>query len=98
MAREINRLSARRVATLRKPGYYPDGGNLWLQVSKSGAKSWIFRFTLNRRSREMGLGSLNTFSLVEARSRAADSRKHLDAGMDPIEARNALLQQRQIED
>ena len=98
MAREINRLSARRVATRRKPGYYPDGGNLWLQISKGGAKSWIFRFTLNGRAREMGLGSLDTFSLVEARIRAGDSRKQLDAGIDPIEARKALIQQRRLED
>src|SRR5437764_9463860 len=98
MGREINRLSARRVATLRKPGYYADGGNLWLQVSTGGAKSWIFRFTLNGRAREMGLGSLDTFSLVEARARAGDSRKQLDAGIDPIEARNAQLQQRRLED
>jgi integrase len=98
MARKVNRLSARRVATLRRPGYYPDGGNLWLQVSKGAAKSWIFRFTLNGRAREMGLGSLDTFSLVEARGRAVDSRKQLDGGIDPIEARNALLQQRRLED
>ena len=98
MAREINRLSARRVATVRKAGYYPDGGNLWLQLSTGGTKSWIFRFTLNGRSREMGLGSLDTFSLVEARQRATDCRKQLDAGIDPIEARRARLAQQRLDD
>jgi integrase len=98
MGREIERLSARRVATLRRPGYYPDGGNLWLQISATGTKSWIFRFTLNGRAREMGLGSLDTFPLAEARSRAKDCRKQLDAGIDPIEARNAQRAQRQLED
>src|SRR5437870_12469099 len=97
MSREIERLSARRVATLRRPGYYPDGGNLWLQVSTTCSKSWIFRFTLNGRAREMGLGSLDTFALADARARAKDCRKQLDAGVDPIAARNAQRAQRQLE-
>lgn len=98
MGRQIDRLSARRVATLRRAGYYPDGGNLWLQVSAAGSRSWIFRFTLNARAREMGLGSLDTFPLSEARARAKECRKQLDAGIDPIEARNAQRAQRQLED
>lgn len=98
MARQVNRLSARRVATVRSPGYYADGGNLWLQVSPSGSKSWIFRFTLNGRSREMGLGSVDTFTLTEARERATDCRKQLDAGIDPIETRKAKQTQRRLED
>ena len=58
MARGINRLSARAVDTVKKPGLLADGGGLYLQVSKSGAKSWLYKFMLNGRSREMGLGSL----------------------------------------
>jgi len=45
MARSINRLSARKVATEKKPGLHADGDNLYLQISTGGAKSWIFRFT-----------------------------------------------------
>jgi len=72
---------------------YADGGGLYLQVTGSGrdrvAKSWIFRFTLRGRSREMGLGSLNTFGLAEARERARECRQQLDGGIDPIDARKA---------
>ena len=89
MARGIQRLSALRVEKLKDPGYYADGAGLWLQVTPSGTKSWIFRFMLNGRAREMGLGSLNTFGLAEARAKAADCRKLLHDGIDPIEARNA---------
>src|SRR5262245_37144743 len=44
-----------------KPGYYGDGGGLYLQVSKEyGSRDWVFRFMLNGRVREMGLGSPRT--------------------------------------
>ena len=76
---------------------YGDGGGLWLQVTGTGAKSWIFRFTLKGRSREMGLGSANTFTLAEAREKALACRKLTYEGVDPIESRNALRQDAAIE-
>jgi hypothetical protein len=39
------------------PGKHEDGGGLRLVVSQSGARRWVFRFTLSGRRREMGLGS-----------------------------------------
>lgn len=86
MARETNRLNALTVAKAKRPGMYPDGGGLYLQVSKSGAKSWAYRFMLQGRSREMGLGSLKSVTLAEARVKAAEARKLRTAGVDPIEA------------
>lgn len=44
MGLEINRLTARRVATAIDPGYHADGGGLYLQVTASGTKSWVFRY------------------------------------------------------
>ena len=46
MARGIAKLSARFVATIAKPGYYSDGGGLYLRVTTSGGKSWVFRYML----------------------------------------------------
>lgn len=89
MARSINRLSARAVAALTAKGYYPDGGGLYLQISAAGTKSWIFRFMLAGRAREMGLGPLNTVSLAEARAEAERCRKLARDAIDPIEARAA---------
>lgn len=89
--RNINKLSAAKVSSLNKPGRYGDGGGLWLQVSewKPGAitKAWLFRYMLHGRPREMGLGSLATFSLKEARDRARQCRQMLSDGIDPIETR-----------
>lgn len=88
MARRINQLSAAQVAKEARPGRYGDGNGLWLQVSQFGTKAWIFRFMLNGRARQMGLGSVETFSLKEARERARAARQLLADGVDPIEARN----------
>jgi hypothetical protein len=90
--REFNKLTARLVTNAKKPGLYGDGGGLWLQVAqihKNVTKSWAFRFMLNGRARRMGLGSVNTFSLKEARERARQCRQMLADGIDPIEARLA---------
>jgi integrase len=84
MAREADRLNALEVKRLDKPGYYCDGAGLYLQVSKTGSKSWIMRYTLGGKSCEMGLGSLNAFSLAEARVRAKAQRKLLADGKDPL--------------
>jgi integrase len=87
--RKIHKLNALKVAKESAPGYYADGGGLYLQISGSGSRSWIFRFTLAKRAREMGLGPLSSVSLAQARVLAAGCRRLLSEGVDPIESRNA---------
>ena len=89
MGRPTNRLSRKAVEARKRPGYSCDGGGLYLQTSASRSKSWIFRYARNRKTREMGLGSLDTVSLAQARQKAAEARKLLADGLDPIEARTA---------
>ena len=89
MALNVNKLSALGVSKMTKPGYYGDGAGLYLQVSASGSKSWIFRFTLARKQREMGLGAVHTVDLALARAKAKECRLLLLAGKDPLEARKA---------
>ena len=88
MARRLNRLTAVSVRATDEKGMYHDGGGLYLQVSAGGAKSWIFRFTLDGRAREMGLGPVHAIPLAEARKRAAECRRMRVDGVDPIEARS----------
>lgn len=88
MAGGIEKLSAMKVTRLSKPGYYGDGGGLYLQVSVKSSKSWIFRYERLGREHQMGLGALHTVSLVDARERARQARLSLAAGVDPIEKRN----------
>lgn len=80
MARPTNRLSARFVRTA-PAGYHADGAGLYLLVTAEGTASWVFRFTLNKRKREMGLGAASTFTLAEARERAAAARRLLADGI-----------------
>ncbi|TAA42514.1 tyrosine-type recombinase/integrase [Pseudoxanthomonas winnipegensis] len=89
MGRELFKLSARKVTTTNKPGYYADGGGLYLQVTGTGAKSWVFRYRFGSKRPEMGLGPLHTISLAEARDAAQEARKALLAGTDPLAARRA---------
>ncbi len=89
MARAREKLKPREIEKIKQPGYYADGAGLYLQVSESGSKSWVFRYMLNRRAREMGLGPARVFSLADAREQAAEQRKLRAQGVDPIEARKA---------
>jgi integrase len=86
-ARMIGKLTTVSVRQARRRGLYGDGGGLFLQVSKNGAKSWVFRFKNDGRLRVMGLGPVHTISLLEARELARNCRKLRLDGIDPIEAR-----------
>jgi integrase len=91
MARVIEQLDAVKVRNKRKPGYHVDGGGLYLQVSRTLSKSWIFRYKRDRKRREMGLGSVNAVSLLEARDKALACRKLLDSRIDPIDHRKRQM-------
>ena len=90
MSTSVNKLSARAVANAKTPGLYGDGGGLYLQVSNTGTKSWLFRYKIGGRSRYMGLGSLTTISLAKARELAGECRSLRLQHIDPIDHRNGL--------
>jgi len=79
-------LSARKVATAG-PGRHGDGRGLLLVVRPSGARSWILRYQLGGRRRDLGLGPWPEVSLAEARDRAIAARRLVKAGRDPIAER-----------
>lgn len=97
MRRGPGQLSALVVSRTREPGLYADGGGLYLQVTHADARSWIFRFMLNGRARSMGLGSLHTLTLAEARNKATECRKLCLDGIDPIEARQRVRSAAQLD-
>ena len=72
-----------------KPGMHSDGKGLYLHVGAAGTASWIFRYQLHRRRREMGIGSLSTTPPVEARAKAAALKAKIALGADPLEDRRA---------
>lgn len=81
-------LSWTEVKALQKPGVHRVGQGLYLQVTGAGARSYLLRYRLNGRSREMGLGSFDLVKLADARETAMEHRKLIKQGVDPIEHRN----------
>jgi len=90
MARMVNRLSSLKVAALKTPGLHADGNGLYLQVTDAGSRSWIFRFQIDGKQRNMGIGPLSAVSLAQARQKAVECRSQRAAGVDPIQARDAV--------
>jgi integrase len=86
------KLSGLKVERARGPAVLRDGGGLLLRVEASGSKRWVYRFDLDGRRREMGLGSYPDIGLAEARQRAAACRIQKADGIDPIEARRVRRQ------
>ena len=85
MAGGRQKLSARAAATT-KPGRYGDGGGLYLVVAPTGSRKWVYRFSWNGRVTETGLGSAHDVTLAEARDAAAEKRKMVKAGVNPVQA------------
>src|SRR3546814_7905281 len=74
-----------------KSGSHVDGGGLRLLVKESGAKSWVYRFMLNGRTRDIGLGpaaGVDAIALSAARDLASALRLKVKAGIGPLEERS----------
>ena len=89
MARVTHRLTAIEVANLASKGLYPDGDGLYLRVTATGTKSWIYRYSAGGRLRDMGLGPLASVPLAKARKFAVECRQQRIEGRDPVQARVA---------
>ncbi len=93
MPRKAKELSALEVRRLVNPGRWSVGGvdGLALQVTPTGARSWVLRVVAGVLRREMGLGSFPTVTLTEARDRARKQRALMKEGVDPVAVRRAAL-------
>lgn len=70
-----------------KPGRHVDSRGLCLVVKPSGARTWVLRMQLNGRRHDYGLGSAYDVSLADARTAAADLRRRVRGGFDPVAER-----------
>ena len=86
---ETDLLSAAKIKALKAPGDYLDGRGLYLQVRNETSKSWLLKYSIDNRAREMGLGSAFDFTLAEARDMRDQFRKLAKQGIDPIDHRRA---------
>jgi integrase len=76
-------LNAKKVAAA-PPGRHGDGRGLFLYVKTTGARSWVLRYQVDGRRRDLGLGAYPDVSLAMARERAAQARRLIANGEDPI--------------
>jgi integrase len=83
MARKINRLNARSVATIKECGRHADGGGLYLSISPNGGRRWVFLYRWHGKPTEIGLGSARDVMLARARELAGQARAKLAEGANP---------------
>jgi len=99
MPKIAKELSALEIGRLREPGFHSVGGvpGLAMQVTATGARSWVLRVMVGVRRRDMGLGPFPAVPLALAREKARQARESVATGNDPIlereQARSALLAQ-----
>ena len=99
IAKELGPLQVGRITTA---GLNPVGGvaGLMLQVSKSGARSWLLRIKVGDKRREIGLGAYPGVGVALAREKAQQTRDDIADGIDPVlqraTARQTIVEQ-QIE-
>src|SRR5204863_9295571 len=78
------KLSAVEVTRAKGPAVLHDGGGLYLRISPTGSRSWVFRFQLDGKRRDMGLGPYPDVSLAEARRGAIEHGNQRREGIGPI--------------
>lgn len=94
MPKKARELSATEVRRLTKPGLHAVGGvsGLLLQVTRSGARSWILRTVVGTKRRDIGLGGFPDVPLAGARESAREAKEKIRAGIDPVAERRAARQ------
>ena len=99
MPKRAQELTALEVGRIKKPGMHAVGGvpGLHLQVTDTGAGSWLLRVLVGGKRREIGLGGYPAVTLAQAREKARATRDDIVKGVDPVAqrkaARSALMAQ-----
>ena len=84
------KLTDRFISTLKEAGRHSDGANLYLNVSPTLKKTWLYMFRFNGKRREMSMGEYPHVTLAQARRKAFEARDQIKAGIDPLEARKGV--------
>jgi integrase len=82
-------LTDAKVRTLKEPGKHFDGGGLYLDVTKAGGTYWRLKYRHAGKEKLLALGVYPAVGLRDARSKATEAKKQLQAGHDPAALRKA---------
>ena len=96
IAKELSPLEVKRIqhsGGKSSKELYAVGGvaGLNLQVTSTGARSWVYRVRIGSKRRDIGLGGYPTVSLGQAREKAREYRKQIDNQIDPIQAKKERI-------
>jgi integrase len=83
------KLTDAKLRTLTEPGKHADGAGLYLELTPAGGRYWRMKYRYGGKEKRLAFGVYPAVSLKEARERAAEARKVLQAGADPGELRKA---------
>ena len=83
----MSKLTQSFVKTVQTKGSYHDVRGLMLRVGVRGNKNWVFRYQLNKRRHDLGLGAFPGVSLKAARLAVDGLRLELSQGVDPLSRR-----------
>ncbi len=91
-AKELGALAVSKIVQSKKPGMHAVGGvdGLLLQITKTGATSWLLRVMIAGKRRGMGLGAYPSVGVAAAREKARAARRQIEEGLDPIELRHTI--------
>lgn len=97
MPKVAKTMTAVEVRNLKHPGHagnakFAVGGvpGLVLQITPTGAKSWLLRTSVGGRRKAIGLGNFPAIGLAQARERAVEALDQIRQGIDPIAERQAV--------
>ena len=90
MVVEMNQLTDIKIKKISQKGRYPDELGLFLNIGKTQNKNWTFKYTLNYKTHEMGLGPYPLISLKDARNKRDELRSDLAKGISPLEENRKL--------
>lgn len=97
MPKKINPLTQRQIASfLKSPGVYSDGDGLSLRVRRGKASfiaGWVYRYSLDKRVKESGLGTYPELSLRAARLERDKLKALVKAGIDPVQEKRRLKEE-----
>jgi integrase len=95
------KLTVRTIESLVKagePGMTNDGQGLYFQISRTGGTSWVYRYKIAGKTRDMGLGKYPDVSLATARTKAGEARTQRAHGKDPLADRDAQREAQRIKE
>ncbi len=92
MPKPLTQLQVKNLTPTDKPRRYHDGNGLYLNITASGSKSWVFRYMKGGKATTLGLGRYPDISLADARIGAADLRKKSHFGHDPAAERRTIAE------